>query len=132
MEGAVAQQLDGASVTYRRTGHAEKIPGFGIAPDFCIPDEINPIVVIESKITSDDGTARDKVSRIVRLVNQRDQHVQEGRRRYEVVACLDGRGFRERARDMRELLLHLEGKVFTTATLDRLCSHTAIRTLVAI
>jgi hypothetical protein len=132
MESAVARQLDRARVTYRPTGRAEKIPGFGQAPDFCVPDEINPIAVIESKITSDDGTARDKVARILRLVNQRDQHVQEGRRSYEVVACLDGRGFRERARDMRELLLNLDGKVFTTATLGRLCSHTAIRALAAI
>ena len=33
-------------------------------PDFIVPDEFNPQVVIEAKITEDDGTARDKVTRI--------------------------------------------------------------------
>jgi hypothetical protein len=132
MESAVARQLDKSGVTYRRTGRAERIPGFGQAPDFCVPDEVNPVAVIEAKITSDDGTARDKVSRIVGLVNQRNRHIEDGHRPYEVVACLDGRGFRVRARDMRELLVQLDGKVFTTATLDQLCLHTAIHGLVKI
>ena len=71
--------------------------------DFCIPDEISPAVVIEAKITSDDGTARDKVARIKELETQRNNHVASGRTNYEVVACIDGRGFRERREDMRQL-----------------------------
>lgn len=63
--------------------------------------------------TSDDGTARDKVTRIKELETQPNQHVSEGMPSYEVVACIDGRGFRERREDMRQLLLRLNGKVFT-------------------
>ncbi|MDY6839480.1 MAG: hypothetical protein SWH78_16060 [Thermodesulfobacteriota bacterium] len=127
MENAIEERLRKAGVTYRKTGRAERIPGFGQAPDFCIPDEINPAVVIEAKITSDDGTARDKVARIKELETQRRKHVKTGRPSYEVVACIDGRGFRERREDMRQMLLRLNGKVFTTASLDQLITHTRIR-----
>ncbi|MBI2354211.1 MAG: hypothetical protein HYV06_04130 [Deltaproteobacteria bacterium] len=131
MENAVEQRLREAGVSYRKTRRAERIPGFGQAPDFCIPDEINPTVIIEAKITSDDGTARDKVTRIKELETQRNKHVGEGRPRYEVVACIDGRGFRQRRADMRDLLLRLGGKVFTAASLDRLISHTGIKEFVS-
>jgi len=127
MENAVENLLREAGVTYRKTRRAERIPGFGQAPDFCIPDEINPAVVIEAKITSDDGTARDKVARIKVLAAQRDKHLQSRDLNYEVVACIDGRGFRERREDMRQLLTQLNGKVFTTASLDHLVTHTRIR-----
>lgn len=127
MESAVEQRLREAGVSYRKTGRAERIPGFGQAPDFCIPDEVNPVVIIEAKITSDDGTARDKVTRIKELETQRNKHVSEGKAFYEVVACIDGRGFRQRRADMRDLLLRLDGKVFTAATLDRLIASTGIR-----
>ncbi len=130
MENAVEERLRRAGVSYRKTGRAARIPGFGQAPDFCIPDEISPIVVIEAKITSDDGTARDKVARIKELETQRNEYVAAGRSSYEVIACIDGRGFRQRREDMRQLLLRLNGKVFTTATLDNLISHTRIRELV--
>jgi len=126
MENAVEQRLRESGVSYRKTGRAERIPGFGQAPDFCIPDEINPIVIIEAKITSDDGTARDKVTRIKELETQRNKHVSEGRPRYEVVACIDGRGFRQRRADMRDLLLRLNGKVFTATTLEHLIPKTKI------
>lgn len=130
MESAVELRLRNAGVSYRKTGRAERIPGFGQAPDFCIPDEISPIAVIEAKITSDDGTARDKVARIKELETQRNEHVAAGHPSYEVIACIDGRGFRQRREDMRQLLLRLNGKVFTTATLDGLIPHTRIRELV--
>lgn len=127
MENAIEQRLRTAGVSYRKTGRAERIPGFGQAPDFCIPDEVNPVVVIEAKVTSDDGTARDKVTRIKELETQRNGHMQRGKARYEVVACIDGRGFRQRRADMRDLLLRLEGKVFTTASLDQLIPNTRIK-----
>jgi len=72
-----------------------------LAPDACIPDEIQPTTVIEDKLTSDDGTAWDDVAKINSLESQRNQHVAEGRPFYEVAACIDGRGFRERREDMR-------------------------------
>jgi hypothetical protein len=131
IENAIEDYLRKSGVTYRKTQRAERIPGFGQAPDFCIPDEIHPAVVIEAKLTSDDGTARDKVARIKELETQRNQHVAEGRPFYEVVACIDGRGFRERREDMRQMLLRLNGKVFTMATLDQLITHTRIREFVS-
>ncbi|EKD38645.1 MAG: hypothetical protein ACD_75C00659G0001 [uncultured bacterium] len=127
MENAIEQRLREAGVSYRKTGRAERIPGFGQAPDFCIPDEINPSVIIEAKVTSDDGTARDKVTRIKELETQRNKHLQEGKPWYEVVACIDGRGFRQRRADMRDLILRLDGKVFTAATLERLIGNTGIK-----
>ncbi|MFH1116634.1 MAG: hypothetical protein V1792_22190 [Pseudomonadota bacterium] len=131
MENAIEERLRKAGVSYRKTGRAERIPGFGQAPDFCIPDEISPVVVIEAKITSDDGTARDKIARIKELETQRNEHVAIGRSQYEVVACIDGRGFRQRREDMRQLLIRLDGKVFTTSTLDHLILCTRIREFVS-
>ncbi len=131
IENAIEDHLRRKGVTYRKTQRAERIPGFGQAPDFCIPDEIRPVVVIEAKLTSDDGTARDKVARIKELETQRNQHVAEGRPHYEVAACIDGRGFRERREDMRQMLLRLDGKVFTMSTLDQLIAHTRIREFVS-
>lgn len=131
MENAIEQSLCEAGVSYRKTGRAERIPGFGQAPDFCIPDEINPVVVIEAKITSDDGTARDKVARIKELETQRNKHVGEGKPHYEVVACIDGRGFRQRRSDMCDLLLRLNGKVFTAVSLDHLIIKTRISEFVS-
>lgn len=131
MENAIEQRLRRAGVSYRKTGRAERIPGFGQAPDFCIPDEIHPTAIIEAKVTSDDGTARDKVARVKELETQRNKHVQEGKPWYEVVACIDGRGFRQRRADMRDLILRLDGKVFTASTLDRLISHTRIKRFVS-
>ena len=52
---------------FRKTKRAERVPGYDQAPDFFVPDEFNPSIVIEAKITGDDGTARDKVARIERL-----------------------------------------------------------------
>jgi len=130
MENAIEDRLRAAGVPFRKTNRAERIPGFGQAPDFCIPDEVRPVVVIEAKITSDDGTARDKVARIKVLAAQRDKHIETGHEAYEVVACIDGRGFRQRKEDMRQMLRSLDGKVFTSATLDGLLSHTRIREFV--
>ena len=131
MENAVEEHLRARGITFRKTKRAERIPGFGQAPDFCIPDENTPSVIIEAKITSDDGTARDKVARIKVLVTQRDRHVAAGMRPYEVVACIDGRGFRQRREDMRQMLIELGGKVFTAATLDRLAENTRLREFVS-
>jgi len=81
-------------------------------------------VIIEAKITGDDGTARDKVSRILRLAEMRDRRLREGKPSFQVVACIDGRGFGVRRQDMRDLLTATHGKVFTANTLRDLVSHT--------
>ena len=44
----------------------------------------------------------------------------EGQPKYEVVACIGGRGFGVRREDMKKMLLATRGKVFTLKTMDRL------------
>ena len=128
LESAIEGVLTRASVSFRKTKRAERVAGFDQAPDFIVPDEFNPQVVIEAKITEDDGTARDKVTRVQHLGTLSMQ----GRRpnqapRFEVIACIAGRGFKVRREDMKKLLLSTRGKVFTLCNLDRLvdCSRIA-------
>ncbi len=91
------------------------------------PSEFNPQVVIEAKITEDDGTARDKVTRVQHLdeLSMADQPA--GQPKYEVIACIGGRGFGVRREDMRKLLYATRGKVFTLKTLDRLVECSRLR-----
>ena len=71
------------------------------------------------------------MARIKELEIQLKQHVAEGRSFYEVVVCIEGRGFRERNEDMRQMLLRLNAKVFTMATIDPLITYTRIREFVS-
>ena len=120
LETAIENQLARHDVAFRKTKRAEKIPGFDQAPDFVIPDEFSPKTVIEAKLTEDDGTARDKITRVQHLDALSRRGATRGGRRFEVVACIAGRGFGERREDMKKLLLATDGKVFTWKTLDRL------------
>ena len=54
MEAAVEHRLQTAGVSYRKMKRAERLPGFGQAPDFIVPDEIAAAVVIEAKLTNPD------------------------------------------------------------------------------
>jgi hypothetical protein len=126
VESAIEDVLSRRGVSYRKTKRAERIMGFDQAPDFIVPDEFNPAVVIEAKLTEDDGTARDKVTRVQRLRTLRDENKLE----YDVVACIAGRGFKVRRNDMRRLLVATNGMVFTLATIDQLVAHTRIRDFV--
>ena len=123
VESAIEDVLSKAGVSYRKTKRAERIAGFDQAPDFIVPDEFSPAVVIEAKLTEDDGTARDKVARVQRLRTLRD----ESKLDYEVVACIAGRGFKVRRNDMRRLLQATEGKVFTLESIEHLIEYTRIR-----
>jgi hypothetical protein len=76
--------------------------------------------VIEAKITEDDGTARDKVTRVQHLGELSMAGQPPHQPKYEVVACIGGRGFGVRLEDMKKLLLATRGKVFTLKTLGRL------------
>jgi hypothetical protein len=67
LESAIEDVLTSASISFRKTRRAERIEGFDQTPDFIIPSEFNPQIIIEAKITEDDGTARDKVTRIQHL-----------------------------------------------------------------
>ncbi|MGP2494646.1 hypothetical protein ACTUM0_00830 [Schaalia turicensis] len=126
MESAIEDILSAARVPFRKTKRAERVPGFEQAPDFFIPDEIDPEIIIEAKITGDDGTARDKVSRILRLASMRDERLRDGRKSFEVVACIDGRGFGVRREDMGQMIIATQGKVFTANTLQDLIANTRI------
>ena len=127
MENAIEERLERAKLTFRKTGRAERIPGFDQAPDFIVPTEVAPAVVIEAKIVGDDGTARDKVARILRLASMRDDRTRAGKPGFELVACIDGRGFGVRRQDMKDMLKATKGKVFTLATLDHLIANTDLK-----
>jgi hypothetical protein len=127
LESAIEEVLVKAGISYRKTKRAERIEGFDQTPDFIIPSEFNPQIIIEAKITEDDGTARDKVTRI--------QHLSElslaGRKtdnpKFEVIACIGGRGFGVRREDMKKMIQATRGKVFTLKTLDQLVEQTRLK-----
>lgn len=127
LESAIEDVLHKVGVSYRKTKRAERIEGFDQAPDFIIPSEFNPQVVIEAKLTEDDGTARDKVARIQRLDALRREGQRGRKPKYELVACIGGRGFGVRRGDMRRLLLATDGKVYTLKTLMHLVDNTRIK-----
>ncbi len=120
MESAIEDALCKAKISYRKTKRAEKIAGFDQTPDFIIPSEFNPQVVIEAKITEDDGTARDKVTRVQHLDALSRAGQPSGHPKFEVIACIGGRGFGVRREDMKKLLIATKGKVFTQKTMNRL------------
>jgi hypothetical protein len=127
LESAIEDVLTSAGVSYRKTKRAERIEGFDQSPDFIIPSEFNPEVVIESKITEDDGTARDKVTRIQHLGELSVTGQPGGGQRFEVIACIGGRGFGVRREDMKKMLIATRGKVFTADTLSKMVEHTRLK-----
>ena len=46
--------------------------------------------------------------------------------RFQVIACIAGRGFKVRREDMKKLLLATRGKVFTLQNLDHLVTCTRL------
>ncbi len=127
VENAIDEILTRAGISFRRTGRAERVPGFDQTPDFIVPSEFNPQVVIEAKLTEDDGTARDKITRVQHLATLSVEGQPSAQPRFEVVACIAGRGFGVRREDMKKLLLATRGKVFTLQNLHELVRHTLIR-----
>jgi hypothetical protein len=127
VETAIEEVFHRAGIGYRKTKRAEQIAGFDQAPDFLVSDEFNPQVIIEAKQTEDDGTARDKVTRIQHLAEHSMVGQAQGQPRFQVVACIAGRGFGVRRNDMKKLLLSTCGKVFTLQNLNRLVDCTQLR-----
>jgi hypothetical protein len=127
VETAIEETLHGHGVSFRKTKRAERIQGFEQAPDFIIPDEFTPKVIIEAKLAEDDGTARDKVTRVQHLhtLSMRDRTAEQGPR-YEVIACIAGRGFKQRREDMKKLIIAARGKVFTLQTIPLLVKHSGL------
>ena len=126
VENAIERELSGAGVSYRKTKRANRLDGFDQAPDFVVPNEFNPQVVIEAKLTEDDGTARDKVTRVQHLSSLSMVGQPPNQPRFEVVACIAGRGFSVRREDMKKLLLSTRGKVFTLQNMSQLIEHTRL------
>ncbi len=131
LESAIEDVLTSRGISYRKTKRAERVEGFDQSPDFIIPSEFNPQVVIESKITEDDGTARDKVTRIQHLGELSVTGQPEGGQRFQVIACIGGRGFGVRREDMKKMLIATRGKVFTSDTLARMVEHTRLKDFVS-
>jgi hypothetical protein len=127
LESAIEEALTRAGVSFRKTKRAERVPGFDQAPDFIIPSAESPSIVIEAKLTEDDGTARDKVTRVQHLGTLSTTGMLPGTQKYEVIACIAGRGFKVRREDMKKLLLATRGKVFTLQNLDRLVECSRLR-----
>lgn len=127
LESAIEDVLTKAGVSFRKTKRAERIHGFDQTPDFIIPSEFNPQVIIEAKITEDDGTASDKVTRIQHLGELSLAGRSADDPKYEVIACIGGRGFGVRREDMKKMILATRGKVFTAKTLDQLVECTRLK-----
>lgn len=126
LQGAVRSVLDGLRIPYHESGIAERFEDMDQAPDFLLPTAAEPVAVIEAKLAEDDGTARDKVTRIQHLGELRDQRERRGEPAFEVIACVDGRGFGIRHEDVRKLLLATRGKLFNASTVDRIVAHTRL------
>lgn len=127
LESAIEDVLTKACISFRKTKRAERIEGFDQTPDFIIPSEFNPQIIIEAKITEDDGTARDKATRIQHLGELSLSGRSGDNPKYEVIACIGGRGFGVRREDMKKMILATRGKVFTAKTLDRLVEYTRLK-----
>ncbi len=97
------------------------------APDFLVPDQFQPVVLLEAKLAEDDGTARDKVTRVQHLAELRDQRLQSGALSFEVVACVDGRGFGIRREDVKKLLIATKGRLFTLQTVEYIIDNTSLK-----
>jgi len=117
IEGAIEALLDEHHIDGAMARPREHVPGFQQAPDCRIPSE-NPKVIIEAKLTEDDGTARDKVARVQTLRSYED--AKPAGERCQIVAVVDGRGFGHRMADLRRLMEATDGHVYTLAELHLL------------
>ena len=127
LESAIEDVLTQSAISFRKTKRAERIEGFDQTPDFIIPSEFNPQIIIEAKITEDDGTARDKVTRIQHLGELSLAGRTIANPKYEVIACIGGRGFGVRREDMKKMIIATRGKIFTAKTLNYLIECTRLK-----
>ena len=112
----------------RATGSFREVTSETVAP-VVFETPIALIVLrcmLEAKLTEDDGTARDKVTRVQHLGTLSMAGRPADQPRFEVVVCIAGRGFGERREDMKKLLLATRGKVFTPQNLHQLVEHTRL------
>lgn len=132
VEAAVEAVLAAGKISFRKARRAERVNGFDQAPDFIVPSEFNPKIVIEAKLTEDDGTARDKVTRVQHLgeLAMKDKRQNEAPH-FEVIACIAGRGFKVRREDMKKLLIATRGKVFTLETITQMVEYSGLKQFAA-
>ncbi len=117
IENAITELLERHRIDGRATRDRESVPEFEQAPDFLIPAE-KPKVIIEAKLTEDDGTARDKVARLQAL--RQYERARPASKRRTIVAVIDGRGFGYRGADLNRMLQACEGHVYTLDELELL------------
>jgi len=67
------------------------------------------------------------VTRIQHLAEISRQRRLRGKPDFQVIACIDGRGFGVRREDMRKLLEATRGKVFTLKTLHHLVENSTLK-----
>lgn len=127
LENAVREKLDSRHIPYHKAGVAERFEDMDQAPDFLVPDQFRPAVLLEAKLAEDDGTARDKVTRVQHLAELRDWRLRSGAPSFEVVACVDGRGFGIRREDVKKLLVATKGKLFTLQTVEHIIDSTSLK-----
>ncbi len=118
VEEKIMDVLEAHGVSAQKTGRRAKVETFPQAPDIIAPftgfiDDVE--VALESKMAEDDGTARDKVSRVVKLRANEDKRVAEGLKRRQIVSVLEGRGFAVREPDLLLLLEACDGHVYTAS-----------------
>jgi hypothetical protein len=119
IENAIEELLKEHRIDGRPTRYREAVPGFPQAPDFLIPSDPELTeVIIEGKLTEDDGTARDKAARLQTLRGYEDERP-EGERR-QIIAVIDGRGFTHRTRDLQRMMEACGGQVYTLDQLPEL------------
>jgi hypothetical protein len=129
LEDAIARHLQERGIAFHKTAVAERFGDMDQAPDFLIPDSMCPKVVVEAKVAEDDGTARDKVTRVQHLAELRDARVRQGAAGFELIACVDGRGFGVRREDIKKLLAATHGKVFALCHVDQIVNCSSLRLL---
>lgn len=97
------------------SGAAQTAQLFGLSPgpDFLLP-ATSPTVVIETKVVEDGGSARDKAARIKTLAQAASQR--------GLIACavVDGKGWRERANALVDVVIATGGRTYSLDTLDQL------------
>jgi hypothetical protein len=122
LEDALERLLKDHRIPYDRITDNEA-PGFQQAPDYALPHRQEPVVVIESKLAEDGGTARDKASRIERLRHTCD------RRGIALMAVVDGKGFRRFNDVLLPIIRNTKGYTYTLETLPAIVDAEPIRRL---
>lgn len=120
LEDTIAEVFTGSHVPYHRAKMRERIPRFEQAPDFLVPDKDSPQCVVESKLSEDGGTARDKAARIFRLSETCRKH------KITLVAFVDGRGFTRINDVLAPIMRWTHGWTFCLKTVGRLLEVPAI------